>query len=124
MASLTELIELNNNGDLGNLLAQKFNGQIGRQYPRKDSEFMIGFASQEVTPPAEKIAKVVTEHYTGLGYKVEPDKHQGRDCFQALVFFKAKDQGCTHIVITTFYPLVIGKGDKHNYLRVTTSVFV
>ena len=121
MASLIELVKLNNEGDLGKMLTEKFKGEIGRLLPRKDMEFMIGFASREATPSPEDIRETVTEHYTRLGYKVEPEEYQRKHGFDAIVFFDTRDQGCIYIVITTFYPLVFG--DEHKHICVETSVF-
>ena len=83
---------------------------------------MVGFTSKETTPPAEDIGTAVTNHYSRLGYRVEPTKLQTQHSFETLVFFGTKDKGCIHIIITTFYPLVLG--DEHNHIRVSTSVLV
>ena len=120
MASIRELVELNNQGDLGIMLAKKFNGKIGHLDPRKDSDFMIGFITREATPSAKDIGKAVTEHYTRLGYEVEPDKYQRGHAFDAVVFFGIKGEGCVTMAITTFYPLT--PGDANNHIRVTTNV--
>ncbi len=123
MPSTEELIELNKQGDLGEMLAEKFRGERGALRGRKDAELMIGFASRSETPTAEMIATAVVEHYTRLGYIVRPhDGVAGSDCFEAEIFYSALDGGCVHVVITTFYPLTIGRDDEHNHLRISTTV--
>ena len=121
MASIQELFKLNNQGDLGEMLAKKFGGERDSCLcPRKDAELMISFESRSKTPGAEEIGIAVIEHYRKLGYIVEPNKSHGSqgNCFQAIVFYNTYDHGSLSVVITTFYPLSMG--DDHNHLRITT----
>jgi len=121
MASEEKLIELNNQGDLGRMLAERFGGELGYVQPRQDSDLMIGFESRAKTPTAQAIREVVVEHYTRLGYEVHVPGLQSPDAFDAFVFFGAKGERVeVYVNISTFYPLV--PGDGHNHLRLTTTL--
>ena len=124
MVSMQELVELNNQGDLGKMLAMKFQGERGHLCPRKDADLMIGFKSKAETPGATIIGEAVMEHYTKLGYVVEPSKSHGAkgNCFEAKIIPDPRRHEFVHIVITTFYPPTMG--DEHNHLRITTTLFV
>ena len=120
MASFDELVALNNEGDLGNMLAISFNGEIWHTYLRKDSELIISFKSITETPSREEIDQAVTWHYRRLGYIVEPSTRPQIDVFECCVFCDRKCDGFITVLITTFYPL--NAGNEHNHLRVTTTV--
>lgn len=124
MASLQELVVLNQQGDLGKMLAEKFHGELGRRdnTTRGDWDFMIGFKSKAETPSIEAIKQAVVEHYTQLGYQVEAEKSSPPDMFCCMLFFESKGQGGITVTITTYYPLVYG--DEHKHIRVTTYVLV
>lgn len=119
MASLKGLVDSNNNGELGKMLAQKFNGECGRTYPRQDADLIIVFESEEKTPSAKDIEGAVTEFYTKLGYQVEKGDCPP-DMFEAAVFCGEKVGGAIFVVISTNYPL----DGTRNHLRVTTDVTI
>lgn len=124
MASIRELIDSNNRGELGAMLASRFKGERGRTYPRGDSEFMVGFPSEEETPPVEALKLAIVEFYTGLGYQIEVAEQSPSDMFEAYVFCQGtrKEEGSIYLVISTRYPLVPAEGVL-DHLRVTTTVF-
>jgi hypothetical protein len=119
MPSLRELTELFNEGALGLMLAERFHGQIGHTYPMKDSEFMVGFASEPVTPSGKEIGQAVVGFYSGLGYRVEVKKDPDPDVFMANIYSDGRFDGPFLVNITTKYPLTIS--GPLNHLRVTTT---
>lgn len=120
MASTAELLQLNREGDLGKLIVWTFKGECGRLYPRKDSDLMIGFRTKDATPEISLIERLVTRHYEELGYTVEAVCGQASESFEFLIYFNEKSNGCIFVIISTFYPLVMG--DDHNHVRITTTV--
>lgn len=122
MSSLPKMIELNNEGHLGQMLAENLDGERGYIYPRGDSEFVISFSSEEVTPSVEEVKDLVVESYSQLGYEVEVVKNSPPDMFEAYIFCSRtrKEEGSIYVVISTRYPIVMG-GSK-NHIRVTTNV--
>ena len=86
MPSFRDLVNLNEQGDLGAMLAERFSGERGHVYPRQDDDFMIGFKYRKETPSVQMIKAAVVEHYTKLGYVVEQDSCT-TDMFSALLFF-------------------------------------
>ncbi len=117
MASITELVSLNDGGDLGNLLVRRFGG-ILRQFCRcKDSEFKIVFEEGRIAPASNSIYWAVVPHYTELGYIV--DARVFPNCFEASIFSPSGDGGSLRVVIITNCPSGFGNNTKH--LRVTTN---
>ncbi len=122
MASLKELVDLFNNGALGKMLAERFHGERGHVYPRQDSEFVIGFASEEATPSGEAIGIAVTEFYQGLGYVVKVLRYNDPDVFVANVYCPKENFGVILVNITTKYPISLG--GPHDHLRVMTNATI
>ncbi len=118
MTKFEQLVKLNNEGDLGRLLAAAFHGEIGRLNPKNDSEFLIGFDS---APDTQSIGRVVAGHYSGLGYSVniEESRSGSPNTFGCFVHTDDGDDMSLYIVITTNYPLT--PGDNHTHIRVTTT---
>ena len=119
MASIRKLVQLNRDGDLGKMLAEKFHGECGRTFPQKDLEFMIGFKSESETPMASAVAEAITQHYREKGFKVTIDDLQ-ENCFQCRIHTDNLDSGWINVLVTTRYPLTPGGGLNH--IRVTTNV--
>ena len=84
MASNQELVQLFNKGELGRLLARELNGERGRVYPNEDSDLVITFESEAVTPSNYIIAITIERHFRGLGYTVLGEC-DGNNCYQAQV---------------------------------------
>ncbi|HTE48705.1 MAG TPA: hypothetical protein VK675_02255 [Candidatus Paceibacterota bacterium] len=122
MASFDELVKLINEGDLGDILISRFNGKKRGIFPGENPELIISFKSKSETPSFEEVGHVVTEHYRGLGYIVEPSNMKPKlDLFECIVFFDRKCDGLVNILITIpFYPLK--KDDELNHLSITTIV--
>jgi hypothetical protein len=121
MASWNELYKLSTDGDLGKMLASKFDGKRGHVFMRQDADLLIEFKSELETPSAGVVAQTVKDHYTKLGYIVDESKSPGPNMFEALVFFKEKYLGMMIICITTHYPLSPGT-KSCNHIRITTTV--
>jgi len=119
MASFTELVALNNEGDLGDMLVSRFHGEKWGINPRKDSEIIITFKSKLETPSIEEINQAVTEHYTRLGYQVKSSKKPRVNMARCSVFFSDNYDRSLNIFITTFYALNIS--DEYNYVCITTT---
>jgi len=121
LKSARELVTLFNEGALGKILAERFNGKAGRLYPRKDDEFIMGFESDSVTPTVEQIAKAVSELYVSRGYKLSDTRLNGEQGnYMTIVSANGVEECMFVVVITTRYP----HDHNRNYLRVTTdSVF-
>ncbi len=120
MPNFRELVELNRNGDLGKLLAEKFHGEIGKLQPRKDADFIIGFKSETLTPSTEGIKATITKHYEKLGFVVENPEIAG-GMFECIIHDGNRETGFVKLVVTTRYPLQIG--GHHHYARITTEVY-
>ena len=123
MASIKELVELFNSGAMGKLLASTFNGERGRVCPNEDSDVLVVFRSEAETPDIIRIKKVITDHYTKLGYRVEPNKLQSGNCFEAFVYWSSKEHGIIGIVVTTNYPFP-APGQGTASLRLTSTIMV
>lgn len=123
MVSFEQLLELNKKGDLSGMLAKKFDGERGYMRDVGDMEVMIGFKSRADTPSAVQIGNAVVEHYSKLGYNLEP-KWPGADMFEAFIFPESKGKGCISLTISTFYPLSLNPedNDENNHVRITTEV--
>ena len=104
MANFQELVQMFNDGKLGDLLVEKFNGEIGRRFPRKDADSIIGFRSQEATPSANEIRKTVKNHYEKLGYTVEIGTSDGKNCVGLIISHTVRRLGQVSVIITTPYP--------------------
>lgn len=122
MPSFEELVESNNRGDLGAMLAEQFGGERGRVYPRQDSEFIIRFPSKEQTPSVEQLRRAVVSFYEGLGYVVKMGAAGLSDMLDFFVFCPggSKEEHLIYGIISTNYPLVMGEGNEN--IRVTTDV--
>jgi len=127
MSSRKELIELFQNGELGQLLEQEFHGQIDQTCPTKemkDLDFLVVFESEEKTPDARMIAEKVTQFYTSKGYEVKPDENSDSNYFGALIFYhrNAREATCASVSVTTRY----FTSEKNGYtsLRATCEILM
>ena len=124
MSSRKELIELFQNGELGQLLAREFQGQVGQTDKMKDSDFLVVFKSEEKTPDARMIAEKVTQFYTSKGYEVKPDENSDSNYFGALIFYhrNAREATCASVSVTTRY----FTSEKNGYtsLRATCEILM
>lgn len=123
MPSFEELVKSNDRGDLGAMLAKQFGGERGRTYPRGDSEFIIGFASEEQVPSVAQLRLAVTTFYEQLGYAVEMSNGSPPDMLEFFVFCRGttKEENSIFVIISTRYRLAMG-GKREN-VRVNTEVF-
>lgn len=71
LPNAADLHDLFNQGELGNLIAEKFNGTCGDRPGNQDSYFLIIFESEESVPEGLRLAGVILEHYTALGYTIQ-----------------------------------------------------
>lgn len=122
MPSFKKLVESNDRGDLGAMLAKQFGGERGRTYPRGDSEFIVGFASEEQTPSIDQLRQAVAIFYGQLGYAVEMSKGSPPDVLEFFVFCHGttKEENSIFVIISTRYRL--DKGGKRENVRVNTEV--
>jgi len=124
MPSRNELIEIFQNGELGQLLAREFQGQIGQTDKMKDSDFLVVFKSEEKTPNAIMVAETVTQFYTSKGYEVKPDENSDSNYFAALIFHNrnVRETTCVSVIITTRY--FTAKKDGCANLRATCEILM
>ena len=119
MASISELVQLFNTGELGKLLAREFNGERGHVNPNEDSDLLVVFESDASTPKVGAIAEVVIKHYCQLGYVVSPTINTRDHCFEANISHESGG-GFVAVVITTHYPF----NEGHKSLRITSAIIV
>ena len=120
MATYDQLLSLLEKGEIGKLLAKKFSGERGRAYPNEDLDVLVVFPSEEQTPSAESIQRLLREHFTSLGYVFEDVPNARRDSVQAYVYLPGrKRDGMVSICITTNYPF----DEKRASLRLNTLAF-
>lgn len=116
MASIQELVTLNDSGHLGDLLAESFKGKCRRFLQRcLDAEFMVDFG--DLIPSAKVVHDLVVSHYNDLGYLVE-EVRVGKESFEASIFSPTGDGGSLRVFINTNYPMSMGNGRG---MRVTTN---
>jgi hypothetical protein len=116
MSTPQKLVQLSNDGELGRLLAEKFNGQVGHTSGRKDADFLVIFESEEKTPVVEKISEIITGHYTGLGFKVKVVYAFAGELSLMIICDESQGLAYFTVTITTLYP----HGGRANTLRATT----
>lgn len=117
MASIKELVDLNDGGDLGALLVRTFGGTLSQFSKCKDSEFKVMFGQENGIPSHADIYRAVVPHYTDLGYIV--DARISKSYFEASIFSPSGDGGSLRVVIVTNCPS--GFGDETRHVRVTTN---
>jgi len=104
MPSNQELVEMFNRGELGKFLAERFNGERGRVFPREDSDFLVVFPSEEVTPEIDDLKTAVIELYERKGYYITITNCEN-DNLSALIHFNNDPaEGHVFITITTHFP--------------------
>ncbi len=122
MASLPELVELFNQGSLGKMLAERFNGQRGYTFPNADSDLIVVFERMEDVPGVVAIRTAVKSHYEGMGYVIEDDETTNDErIYCAHVFCGEKDRGYVQIFITTGYKPTTG--NKPN-IQITSTMCI
>jgi hypothetical protein len=115
MASDRELIQLSNEGDLGNLIAETFQGRLGHADGRLDADRVITFESDANTPTSRQIHALVLQHYKTLGYDIELEMEGFNMCVGSVRKFDSMN-GLITMTISTNYPL----DGTCNHVRVTT----
>lgn len=118
MASITELVALFNNGELGKLLAREFNGERGHVHPNEDSDLIIVFESNEDTPSVDEINEVVTRHYSQLGYRVILDGYGAKNVIGCSFRSDDSDEYCVCVTISTSYPF----NGKRSAMRISSII--
>jgi len=121
MKTLTDLIEFNKEGRLSEFVATMFGGELGHAYPNKDSDRIIVFSSESVTPGIDPIRQLVTEHLNELGFKVDAAKMQGKSSFDFFVISEEADNPKVFYAITTNYPFP-GPGQGRAAIRLTSEI--
>lgn len=119
MASFTELLELNRQGDMGRMLAEKFQGRRGELKSRQDEDLLISFRSESETPFIGQVKQAMTSHYTKLGYTVQVDTRSPPNMLEAQIYHETIGGGVVTVTISTFYPFL---HDRCNQLRLTTGI--
>jgi hypothetical protein len=118
MADISSLVQMFNDGKLGDLLVERFCGEIGHRFPKKDADSIISFQSQEATPGANEIRNTVKSYYEKLGYVVETVATDGKNCVGLIIRNPNHRLGFVSVIITTPYP----HGGNHRNVRMTCEI--
>lgn len=101
MASSPELVQLFNDGALGDLIAREFGGEKGHTLPRKDADFLVTFSDAESVPSKVALTGCANRFFVEKGYSVEL-RSSGGKTIMFLVYF-IRDQGAVTVTITSPY---------------------
>lgn len=101
MASSQELVDLFNEGALGDLIAKEFGGEKGHTPPRKDADFLVVFSDAQRVPSLIGLITCIKTFYTEKGYSVDLVSSGGKTSV-LLVYFN-RDQGAVTVTITGPY---------------------
>ena len=104
MASNEELNEMFNRGDLGAFLVERFQGNLGFLYPRKDSDFIVTFKSEEKVPPVDSLENALRLFYSEKGYYIANLQKHDENSLEFGVYFDDVTRFSIFVVITTNYP--------------------
>jgi hypothetical protein len=121
MPKSKKLAQSYSDGDLGKLLAEKFNGKVGYSSGREDSNFLVVFQDEVSTPGIFEIEEVIREYCRQLDLEIlNPNREVVVGNTLALIARDRLDpwSAFLQIAISTNYPY---KG-MTNAIRVTTQV--
>jgi hypothetical protein len=111
-----KLVELSNEGRLGETIAEKLRGERGHTYPRKDADFLVIFDKEQGPPTVDQLEEVVVSFFKTLEYKVFVDKITQHEAIQFRITVDDDLELVLFINISTGYPF----DGANNAIRVTT----
>jgi len=118
VASIKDLVGLNERGELGSLLCRLFDGQVGELQHKKGQEFIVEFEEVASNPTLLEVGVVVSNFYQSLGCMTKIFSSSDK-FLDLMIHSSVKDEGLMTIVTTLISPAgLVGK--KH--LRVSTTM--